>query len=205
MNYTELKAEVAAWMHRTDLTSNIPTFINLAERDMKRSLRAYEMLSEESIGATAGNREAPLPANFVQMRNLRINNDKYGKVLTFRPSSALFDIEPQSGDPKHFSYANGKIILSPKPSDDLTLIAECYVMPADLSDAAPTNALLTAYPNLYLNMALKHAFRYVRNKDKSMEFDAYARQDIAEINKDTRKLLSSGTFDSMKPFKRNIP
>ena len=37
--YTELKASVADWLNRTDLTSVIPDFIALAEAQIERTLR----------------------------------------------------------------------------------------------------------------------------------------------------------------------
>ena len=39
MNYGELKANIAAWLDRTDLTDKIPTFISLAEAKFFRVLR----------------------------------------------------------------------------------------------------------------------------------------------------------------------
>jgi hypothetical protein len=52
MNYSELQAQVAEWMNRSDLTSVIPSFIALAEERFNRHLRVRAMeiaLEDEPI------------------------------------------------------------------------------------------------------------------------------------------------------------
>lgn len=43
MNYTTLQSTVADWLHRTDLTAQIPSFIELAEERINRALRVRQM------------------------------------------------------------------------------------------------------------------------------------------------------------------
>ena len=52
--YTELKASVADWLNRTDLTSAIPDFITLAESKFKTELKFYASFSPLS-GSVATN------------------------------------------------------------------------------------------------------------------------------------------------------
>jgi len=42
-NYTELKATIADFLDRTDLTTVIPAFIELAEAQMNRDIRHWRM------------------------------------------------------------------------------------------------------------------------------------------------------------------
>src|SRR6056300_52465 len=42
-NYTELKASIADFLNRDDLTTVIPDFITLAEAQINRDIRHYEM------------------------------------------------------------------------------------------------------------------------------------------------------------------
>lgn len=62
MNYGTLKADVAAYLHRSDLTSRIPDFIEHARRRLGRELRS---LSNQAAGtATSFSAErTSLPAN----------------------------------------------------------------------------------------------------------------------------------------------
>ena len=42
--YAELKASVADWLNRSDLTSAITDFVSLAESQMERDLRTRQMI-----------------------------------------------------------------------------------------------------------------------------------------------------------------
>lgn len=43
MNYATLQSTIADWLHRTDLTAQIPGFIELAEERINRALRVRQM------------------------------------------------------------------------------------------------------------------------------------------------------------------
>ena len=204
-NYSELKSEVAGWLHRDNLTARIPTFIKLAEERIKKHLRVFEMLSQEPISVSGGNPSASLPTGFIKMRSLRIDNSSNGKVLTYRPLAAIRDSQPSAGNPKYYSYEDGQLFLSPTPSGDMTLIAECLVMPSALSDQNPTNALLTAYPSMYLQGALTEGYTYLRNRERLADAKGLFEQSIAEANKASRELMKSGVSAPAFTFKRSIP
>jgi len=51
-NYTELKAGVADWLNREDLTAQIPDFITFAEARLNRTLRVREMLTRRRTSTT---------------------------------------------------------------------------------------------------------------------------------------------------------
>lgn len=203
--YSELQAEVAAWLHRSNLTDRIPAFIQLAEERMQKHLRAFEMVSSESIAVTSGVATASLPTGFIKMRALRVDNDKGGKVLTYRPAAGLRDIEPNATTPQFYSYENGLLLLSPTPSASVTLIADCYAMPTALSDSNTTNAILTNYPSIYLQGALAEGYSYLRNMEKMNEANALFERAIKEANKASRDLTKSGVSAPLTGFKRRIP
>jgi hypothetical protein len=203
--YSELQSEIAAWLHRANLTDRIPVFIQLAEERIKKLLRVREMLSEQSLAVTADNAEVALPARFIQMRSLRISGSNADEVLTYQPMAALQNIDPNAGTPKYHSYNDDALFLSPTPSSDQTLIADCFVMPAALSAEAPTNSLLTAYPSIYLQGGLREGFLYTRNREQAAQAEQLFMQAVNEANKASRKLLSSGVSSPQMAFKGRIP
>ena len=69
--YTELKASLANWLNRDDLTSVIPDFIALAEGDFDRKIRHWRM--EARANATIDTRFTALPADFLE--NVRFHLD----------------------------------------------------------------------------------------------------------------------------------
>jgi len=71
MNYGELKTEVGDWLNRSDLTTEIPRFIRLAETEIYRDLRTRdnEFTVTYDTNSTAGE-HLLLPQNFRQVRRI---------------------------------------------------------------------------------------------------------------------------------------
>ena len=63
--YTELKAAIADWLLRDDLTAVIPTFISLAEADISRNLRHWRM--EERVTLSVSGQYTDLPDGFLEV------------------------------------------------------------------------------------------------------------------------------------------
>ena len=70
--YTELKASVADWLNRTDLTTEIPDFISLAEAQMERTLRTRQMLTRTTL--TVDSEFETTPADFLEVRALKLTS-----------------------------------------------------------------------------------------------------------------------------------
>lgn len=73
MNYTEIQAQIAAWLNRTDLNSVIPQFIALTEEKMNRQLRVRNMEIALAPTAIVDNRIS-LPANVIDVKVLWSTN-----------------------------------------------------------------------------------------------------------------------------------
>lgn len=204
--YTELKAEIAAWLLRDNLTARIPTFIQLCEERIKRNLRVREMLQETNLSVTAASPVVSLPSGFLQMRNLRISGSTANSpVLQLRPAAALRDENTASGTPRFYAYNDTTLLLSPTPSAAMTLIAEAYIMPTALSDSNAANTILLNYPSLYLQGSLAEGFRYLRNRERLEESEAAFSTSLNDANLASRKLMASGVSAPMTAFKRNVP
>ena len=66
-NYSDLKTEIANYLGRSDLTSQIPTFIRLAEERLARDLRTRHMLKVSQATMTADDSTVALPSDFLAM------------------------------------------------------------------------------------------------------------------------------------------
>ena len=71
-SYAALKAEIADWLDRSDLSSQIDTFIDLAEEHHRRNLRVRQMISRATASLSTSTRYLALPTNYVHMRILRL-------------------------------------------------------------------------------------------------------------------------------------
>ena len=81
MTYTELKAAVATYMHRTDLTAVTPTFIQLAESSLFRELSPPE--TEEIVAGVTVGGYAVLPADFGTLQKLTVTTGGITRDLSY--------------------------------------------------------------------------------------------------------------------------
>ena len=158
MNYTELKAEIASYLHRTDLTAKIPTFISLAESFLFRELHIKEM--EISVdGVTVGG-YAVLPTDFGSVSRLTVTYGGATRTLDYKSiADASTEVTPTPG---FYSLENGALrIAGTSDGQAYTLFYIPSVQP--LSDIVTTNWLLENAAELYLYASALEGAKHVRN------------------------------------------
>lgn len=170
--YTDLKAAVADWLNRSDLTARIPDFISLAETKINRDLRSRE----QQIIATANvdTEFFALPADFLEFKSFRITDllgSSYDLLLATpeQISDALSDsVTP--GTPLFVTIIGDQFQLWPAPAQSYVgTLAYVRKVPA-LSDAAPTNWLLSDSPDVYLYASLMSAAPFLRDAEALVTF-----------------------------------
>ena len=67
MNYSELKTNIASFLNRSDLTSDIDMFIDQTEGELNRILRTADMVKRAT--ATADAQYLSLPTDWLQAIN----------------------------------------------------------------------------------------------------------------------------------------
>jgi hypothetical protein len=183
--YAELQAATANWLVRGDLTARIPEFITLAEARLNRVLRARLAESEAVLTATPGSRLIPLPTGFAEPLALWIALANGREALRFvEPSLTAASAAP--GQPASWSI-DGATLAFERPCDQAYSFVLRMLTKFALSDAAPTNALLTDYPDAYLFATLSEAGPFLRDDELAQAYDARLERAIGEINaKDAR-------------------
>ena len=97
-NYSELKAAIADWLNRSDLTDSIPDFIVLAETRHKRDFKIRRMETRVTANTVADSEFYSLPDNYVAMRNIQLNTD---------PKTPLEYLTPEQMDRIHAGSSKG--------------------------------------------------------------------------------------------------
>jgi hypothetical protein len=170
--YSELQAAIADWLNRSDLTARIPDFITLAETRINRDLRARE----QQVIATA-NVDTPffaLPGDFLEFKSFRIT-DTGGNAFelmlaTPEQISAALAESSVSNTPRFVTIIGDQFQLWPAP-DQMYVGSLAYVRKVQaLSDAAPTNWLLTDAPDVYLYGSLMSAGPFLRDNEALVTF-----------------------------------
>ena len=183
--YGELQAAAATWLVRADLAQRIPEFIALAEARLNRVLRARLAESDVALTATPGSRTVALPAGFAEPLALWITQGAERLALRFVEPS-LMPVTSLSGRPCAWAV-DGASLAFDRPCDQAYALTLRMLAKFALSDAAPTNALLTDYPDAYLFATLCEAAPFLRDAELSATYEARLTRALAEINsKDAR-------------------
>jgi len=279
--FSELKTEIADYCDRSDLTSQIPTFIKLTEARINRSLRVRLMESVKVISLVSGSKRYPLPSDYLQLKtiqydassiaNTTLNGDITDSVTEIILTSAtgftatgtiligteqitytgistetltgctraansttaaahdsgagvieiyttftagtisdnvnniihpLNYVTPQllprinagsiTGIPEAYTMRAGYILMGPVPSSSYTMEIDYYAKVAALSDAAPTNTMLTNNPDIYLYGALLEAEPFLMNDARAQTWSQAFFKAIQDIQLQDDKDSHSG-------------
>jgi hypothetical protein len=150
------------------LIARIPTFIQLFEAKMNRSLfvRQMEARSTTTIDTTSTEPEMiSLPTDFQSMRRIRLSSVSGKPRLEFRSGAQLDEyrscIGNVTGQPLFFTIFGSEIELCPTPDSDYT-IEMVYRQNVPALATNDPNWLLTLAPDLYLYGALLESTPYLK-------------------------------------------
>lgn len=157
MNYTELKTNIADYLHRTDLTSKLDTFISLAEAFLFRELNVSDL--EISVTGTTTGSMIALPADFGTLSKITVTNA--GREIELDHATPARWFTRSSGQPIGYILQDGAITLSPAPDTGYPYTLHYTPVIAPLSATVSTNWLLDKAPDLYLLACQYQGSKYV--------------------------------------------
>ena len=182
-NYTDLKASVANYLGRSDLTSVIPDFISFAELRIGRELRTRQMLELTTIATTGGDSTVSLPSDFLEIKDLNIQGNPRTPLTYLSPSAFSRDARAdESGKPFYYTILESEISLAPKPDTVYTIEILYYAKPAVLSAANASNVFLVNYPDALLYASLLEAEPYLINDARSQTWSTLYDRAIQNIS-----------------------
>jgi hypothetical protein len=164
--YTELKASVADWINRDDLTAVIVDFISLAEAQIERTLRTTQMIVRAT--ASIDGEYSAVPADFLETRTVKLNTNPI-QPLQFETVDSLDSLRTQytaPGRPQYFGIVGTQIRVVPVPDSTYTAELIYYGKLTKLSSSNATNWLLTSSPDIYLYGALLQGAPYLQNDER---------------------------------------
>ncbi len=160
MTNAELQTLVAAYMHRTDLTADIPGFIELARTRINRDMRVRENIKEATETPTINPRS--LPVDFLEMRSIYFLPSTRRVTLTLVGREAL-NANQQALNatqrPSVFSIDGTQIETQPGGIDIEFTLLYYFAQPELIADD-DTNPLMATYPMtwLYATLIEGHTF-----------------------------------------------
>lgn len=201
--YSELKTAVANFLARTDLTDQIPDFIQLAEARMSRELETRSQEKRATATLTADDEYVALPTDLREVREVKLNTSP-NTVLEYRSPTALdSQFTGAGGKPQAYSIVGNEIKFRPIPDSAYT--AEIvYIGSLDaLSDSNATNNILSRHPDAYLSGALAEAYVYLMDDARAQLYDGKFGRAIEEIKKDEQRAhYGTGTLHMTSIYQR---
>jgi len=168
-NYSNLQTTISDFLNRDDLTSVLPTFIQLAEAQLNRDLRHWKMEVRASGQQTGGDAYMQIPADWLETIRFHIT-DGGTKPLDLISRKALEDKragnENMSGTPRYYTHADSQFELYPTPNEDTNTELLYFAKIPSLSDGNTTNWLLEDAPDVYLYGALLHSAPYLAEDER---------------------------------------
>ena len=192
--YTELKAALADWLLRDDLTAVLPTFISLAEADINRRVRHWRM--EKRATTELDSQYSALPFDFISPIRMSITGNRFAELEAVGQAEMLAlrgGSNNGSGSPQYYSITSGEIEVYPSPAGTFTLEMAYYGRIDALGDANADNWLLTYSPDVYLYGALLQAAPYLKDDERIGVWKGLYEESIAGLVLETDKAKFGGS------------
>lgn len=163
-SYSTLKTAVANYLGRSDLTSQIPDFITLAELRLSREIRTRKLLKSVTTTTTAGDSTVALPSDFLELRDIYLDGNPRISLQYLSPSTFTRNAQATvSGKPAVYTTLGQEFEFAPIPDKAYTVELLYYFKPVAMSDSVASNEFLANYPDALLYATLAEAEPYLMN------------------------------------------
>jgi len=198
--YTALKASIADFLNRDDLTAVIPDFITLAEAQINRDVRHWKMEARSSGQQSSGDEYMQIPADWVETIRLHLTGTGTTVVnLVSRDSMAdkRSAQEDTTGTPIMYTHADGQFQLYPTPSTD-TDFELLYFQKIPSLSSNSDNWLLLEAPDVYLYGALLHSAPYLAEDQRVAVWAQMYSASVQRLNEVSEDARFSGSGLKLK-------
>jgi len=198
--FTALKASIADFLNRDDLTAVIPDFITLAEAQINRDVRHWNMEARSSGQQSVGDEYMQYPADWLETIRLHLTGTGTS-VVNLISRDAMADKrqgdEDTLGTPMYYTHADGQFQLYPTPSVDTDFELLYYQKIPSLSSNSD-NWLLLDSPDVYLYGALLHSAPYLAEDERVAIWAQMYSASVARLNEASESARYSGSGLKLK-------
>jgi hypothetical protein len=200
MTFTELKTNIADWLNRSDLTSVIPTFIQLAEARLNRQLRTTNQYTRATVSSS--DQYLSMPSDFLEMRHIRITSPKERDLVEIAAhaineyTDTNFLASLADSYPRYYVYGQSLRII-PTPAESITYEMMYYAKVPALSTSNASNWVSTSHPDAYLYYSLLQASPYLGEDERIAIWTQQAERAVAEIQASDDRRRTKGSRHSL--------
>jgi hypothetical protein len=161
-SYADLQTAIAGYLARSDLTTQIPDFIRLAELRLRRDLRIRQMLKSVTTATVANDETVELPSDFLEVRDFVVVGNPVQPLNYYSPSAFNRNTRTwEIGKPLDYTVLANDFQLAPVPDGVYTLKMFYFAAPTFLSSTNTSNVFLANTPDALLYGALLEASPYL--------------------------------------------
>lgn len=172
MNWGQLKAAVAQWSNRTDLTTDattLPLILEMAEQRIYQGSQRRPGLRLRAMLATVDPfTPGTLPTGFLQVERVSLLVGGRRKTLEHRGGDIITDWETIAGTPEVYSIRGNTLLVAPGPTTQVRL--DYYLRPTLFSADSDTNAIVDAYPSIWLYAMLAEVGHWLKDPNMVAQF-----------------------------------
>ena len=188
--YAELQAEVQSFLwDRTDVVSKVPTFIALAEAEMKRLLRTQQVVSQTPYSVSGEISFLPSGASEILSVQLDWPSPGQGTIDLDYQTPEMMDqwslVSPSR--PRFYTIVDERVYFLPVPDQEYTGHMRVRERFGSLSNSNRSNWILERHPDIYLCGALKWAKRWLIDSDQDWETPFYSAIEAANHDQPMRQ------------------
>lgn len=198
--YDDLKASVADFLNREDLTAVIPTFIRLAESRLDRELRHWKQTKRVTVSLSTQYNDV-LPADFLQPVRLQLTDGPTGEVTPVSVAQMLQlrgERSDQPGKPTNYALTAEELEIYPTPDAAYNASLVYFARTTPLATGNQTNWLLTEAPDAYLYGSLLHAAPYLKDDARLAVWESLYKLASDALNTSSDDARFGGTGLRMK-------
>ena len=164
--YSDLVTEMANWLNRADLASEIPTFIQLFETRMNRRLRSPDQEITATQTIVSGTNTYPILSPMRQVKQVFISGTPRVELIYMSYDDLRRSYPDDISDiPQSYSIVGQNVVLQPIPTSGTLTLTGYQTLPS-LGTGTATNWLLTAHPDAYLFGSLCEAAAYLKDDER---------------------------------------
>lgn len=190
MNYSELKVNIASWIHKENVTNLIPIWIEMARSRICHDLESMHI--EKRYATTLTSEYTTLPNDLVDIRSLKINNQK----INFWTEDQIVQNGYNSATGVEAIYtivANQIRVIGAPGSAELEIVYR-YI-PVAMSLDTDQDVILANYPQLYIYATELEYLLWAEKEDRAAKVVNYYSDAINQINVASNKYkYPSGTL-----------
>jgi hypothetical protein len=186
-NFSELKTAIITWAMRTGDTgfeAAVPDFITLCERLVNGQLLVRQMEATATLTLVDG--AASLPGDYLAFRDVTAMGYAPPRMLkAVAPDYAVTEHPFDGLEPEQFSISGSTLTTHPKGAGTVRL--RYYQRVPALSDAAPTNWLLTTAPDVYLFGSLIQAAPFMMDDARMPVWGSLFEKGMSDLGSEDHK------------------